>query len=507
MDVPSVQVPNFGYNPVPVSQVAQQYATIGNLNAETAQRQQETQQGQMQTQATKRQMQRSAYARQVVAGAVDQQSGQLDPMKAVNGLYQAGLSDEAQALQDHLSKQSLQSAQAGMYQQHGGYFAQGGAQGIAGNQKVQQLTIQNHAALLKNIAEEAKTAFNDPNSPDASAFHDSMKPILKGLGAPDEVVNMPYDPVKTPMLYKAMGDGSQAKMDSIKQQQQNTSALAEQDRALQAAAALAEKTRNDKVLESVRSQKLRSSLSATLGGGKLTDLEKEEIAQAKTELQGRGAFGIATKKIDAAIDTRAALNRYYDPATGQYNVPASAYGELTTSLSNLLSVSGGGAGSEAQREDLKQKTAAGDLNGVLSYFSGIPRNATTQAALGILANQVDAVGLQAEQNRNGYGNNIAQKFSGLGVDPGRARILANSVGNSYADFLRQSHNQLGFNLDDRTMQGLYNQGAAPGQQRPQGGGQQRPQASPALKTLSPADASKLAPGTKFKGSDGKIYVR
>lgn len=505
MELVNAQPTNFGITRQPSAlDIEQQGATIGNLNAETQQRQQALSQGQLTMQAQQRQMQRASYARQVVSQAVDPQSGQLDPVKAVNGLYAAGLSDEAQQLQDHLSKQNLQSAQAGMYQQHGGYFAQGGAQGVAGNQKAQLFTIQNHAALLKNVADEAKTAFTDPNSPDAAAFHEGMKPILKGLGAPDEITNMPYDPVKTPMLYKALGDGSQAKMDSIKQQQQNTAALAEQDKALQAKAALDEKTKNDAALASVRSQKLRATLSSTPGGGKLTDLEKQELEQAKTELQGRGAFGIATKKIDAAIDTRAAMNRYYDSATGQYNVPSSGYGEIVTSLSNLLSVSGGGQGSEAQRKDLEQKTAAGDLNGVLGYFSGVPKNATTQAALSIVAKQIDAVGLQAEQNRNGYGNNIAQKFAGLGVDPSRARVLANSVGNSYADFLRQSHNQLGFDLDDRTTQQLYNSGNAPGQaQRKPGQG--APTAG--LKTLSPADAMKLAPGTKFKGTDGKVYTR
>ena len=464
MDLINAQPTNLGIIRQPsMGEIQQQQATIGNLNAETAQRQQALQQSQFQMSAQQMSMKRMAAARQVVSQAVDPATGQLDTQKAVNGLYAAGLSDEAQQLQDHLSKQNLQAAQAGMYQQHGGYFAAGGAQGVAGNQKAQLFTIQNHAALLKNIADEAKTAFTDPNNPDAAAFHEGMKPILKGLGAPDEITNMPYDPVKTPMLYKALGDGSQAKMDSIKQQQQNTSALAEQDKALHDKAVLDEKTKNDAALTSIRAQKLRSTLSNTPGGGKLTDLEKQEIEQAKTELQGRGAFGIATKKIDAAIDTRAALNRYYEPATGAYNVPSSGYGEIVTSLSNLLSVSGGGQGSEAQRKDLEQKTAAGDLNGVLGYFSGIPRNATTQQALAIVAKQIDAVGLQAEQNRNGYGQNIASKFAGLGVDPERAKILATSVGNSYSDFLRQSHSQLGFDLDDRTMQGLYKAGNAPGQ--------------------------------------------
>ena len=60
-------------------------------------------------------------------------------------------------------------------------------------------------------------------------------------------------------------------------------------------------------------------------------------------MTGRGAIGIQSKKIDAARDTRAVMNGYFDPTTGQYNVPSLLdMRELATALSNMLSVGGGG---------------------------------------------------------------------------------------------------------------------------------------------------------------------
>ena len=123
MDLINAQPTNLGIIRQPsMGEIQQQQATIGNLNAETAQRQQALQQSQFQMSAQQMSMKRMAAARQVVSQAVDPATGQLDTQKAVNGLYAAGLSDEAQQLQDHLSKQNLQAAQAGMYQQHGGLF-------------------------------------------------------------------------------------------------------------------------------------------------------------------------------------------------------------------------------------------------------------------------------------------------------------------------------------------------------------------------------------------------
>lgn len=235
-----------------------------------------------------------------------------------------------------------------------------------------------------------------------------------------------------------------------------------------------EKERADKANEALKAQQekdrqttaqIRERRMLAQLGGKMNDYEKQLSEAVKTELGGRGTIGIATKKVDAAIDTRAALDRYFDPQTGMYNVPSTGSAELATSLSNLLSVTGGGqGGSEAQRKDLQQATLKGDVNKILTYFSGVPQNATTQAALKIVANQIDAVGLQSEQNRTGYFSNFSKKFTALGVDPNKAKIIATAAGNSYADFLKNEYEKLGLPLDDRTLSGIYQnqQGATPG---------------------------------------------
>ena len=300
-------------------------------------------------------------------------------------------------------------------------------------------------------------------------------PVLDANGQPTgqwqgTVTPEKLDALKTG-VYAVANTFQQNKLNEIKERGQdakdfqtytiNLKAETEKERANRANEAIKLQMAKYKEVQSAARER---RMSAQLGG-KMTDAEKSMLGDVKTELTGRGTIGIQSKKIDAAIDTRAALNRYYDPKTGEYQVPSSGYEELVTSLASMLSVSGGGSGgSEAQRKGLQQATAEGDLNKFLSYWTGAPKNATSQEMLKIAANQIDAVGLQSEQNRNGYFPNIEKKYVGLGVNPARAKTIAQHAGNSYADFLRGAYEDLGFFMDDRTLNSLYQtqQGVGPG---------------------------------------------
>lgn len=478
MDLPNVAPTNLGiYRQPSISDIQQQQATIGNIGAQTQSTQQQIA-GQQQQQAAQRMgMQRALAARNVVAQSVDD-SGNIDTDAAVKNLYKSGLSDEAQQLQDHLSKQNLQSAQAQMYQAHGGYFDNGGQQGANAQGKLDLFSAQHHATAIGAIAKESLSTFNDSkiSDSDKTKYWEAMKPTLSALGADQSVINRPYDSTIPQMmsgLYKgsdAVKTDIQQQLADTKQQNADTMTQAEKDKS----AYQDQYLKNQLALSAVKAQKVRAQL-ANSGGEALSKLELQEQAESKMALGGRGPEALQDKKVSGAIDSRVALNRYYDPKTGMYNVPQSGYAEITSSLAPLLAVTGGGSGSETQREELQAKTLKGMINNFASWASGDPLNATTQANLKLLANQIDAIGMQSEANRNAYGNQRASKWSSLGVKPDRAKVLATSEGNSYKDFLIQQHQNLGFDLDNRTTNQLYGQGISSNQPPAKNAGNNQPQ--------------------------------
>jgi hypothetical protein len=347
-------------------------------------------------------------------------------------------------------------------------------------QKMQRASLSDMANLLYNNNQPwTESSYNNVKQNVANhigtAEQHSQNPAMYWVDQNEfnQTFGQPYDPQKTPQFmndeyntFKAhsVGIAQQLGLD-LKDRQTKVQEAAEKNKEYQTEATvdqgqqkINQQKANQNALLQIKAAQQRASaakMNAALGG-KLTDLDKQELGDVKTELTGRGTLGIQSKKIDAAIDTRAVMNRYFDPKTGQYNVPSSGYEELTTALSNLLSVSGGGSGgSEEQRRGLKQATAEGDLNRFLSYYTGAPKNATTQDMLKITADQIDAVGLQSEQNRNGYFPNIAKKYTDIGQDPQRALAIAQHAGNNYSDYLKSSYEQLGFPLDDRTQSQLY----------------------------------------------------
>lgn len=109
-------------------------------------------------------------------------------------------------------------------------------------------------------------------------------------------------------------------------------------------------------------------------------------------------IGIQDNKVNAAIHARQLIDQSYDPSTGQYNVTQVPYSELAESVGSLLS-SGTGS-SEGRIEALKQKTAQGDINGAISYFTGKPSNATSQDAIKQLVGIIDRQGLTSENLRD-----------------------------------------------------------------------------------------------------------
>lgn len=121
-------------------------------------------------------------------------------------------------------------------------------------------------------------------------------------------------------------------------------------------------------------------------------LEQQYRQVLSKEFSARtGSLGIENAKVNQANHLNALFTKYYDPKTGNYNVPTAQYAELAIGLANMLS--GTGQSSDPDRQEIKSKTAAGDIAGALQYITGTPENGNTQA---IIKNLIDSVDRQAQ---------------------------------------------------------------------------------------------------------------
>ncbi len=144
------------------------------------------------------------------------------------------------------------------------------------------------------------------------------------------------------------------------------------------------------------------------------------------------AIGFQNSKVDAALHARKLISDSYDPATGNYNVTQVPYAELAESVGALLS--GNTGTSEGRVNSLKQRTAKGDLNGAISYFTGKPSNATSQEAIKQLVHIIDRQGELSEELRDKAFNKLKElpTFKRLDSDSLDA-LKSQSLGNSFVE--------------------------------------------------------------------------
>jgi hypothetical protein len=221
-----------------------------------------------------------------------------------------------------------------------------------------------------------------------------------------------------------------------------------------------------KEVKGLEIQGRKDAVAAKGGSGgpsmKFDDVDKAQAAALKTELTGKGTIAINSKKIDAAKAVRTTMNKYYNTKTGRYEITSSGYGELTTTLNSLLAVGGTGQGSDTMRRELKQATGFGDVMHLISYLSGNPQAASTQAVFNQLAGQIDAVGLQDEATRDEYITKNKKIYADIRIQRGmkpeeaiaRSEAMAQSAGGSYKEFLKREHQALGFPMDKRGLDAI-----------------------------------------------------
>lgn len=201
-----------------------------------------------------------------------------------------------------------------------------------------------------------------------------------------------------------------------------------------------EKNKGDQVITS------QPKANTSEPGSAAYEKNQQKLEQQYTQLKAKalsnrsGGLGLEDAKVDQAIHLRRLVNQYYDPKTGNFNIPKSQYGELTNGLATLLSP-GGRPGIEIIHA-LQQKTAEGDLGGALAYLGITDSNGnvpvgSTQSVLKMMVDSIDRQGDQAEQNRTGYFDYIhGQAPSDL--DPARIAKHDKQGLNSYNAFLAKA---------------------------------------------------------------------
>lgn len=141
-----------------------------------------------------------------------------------------------------------------------------------------------------------------------------------------------------------------------------------------------------------QSAKNQADANSTASDKTQQKLEQQYRQVLSKEFSSRtGALGIENQKVNQANHLDSLFKQYYDPKTGNYNIPKAQYGEVVLGLANLISPSG--VASDSLRAEITQRTLKGDIAGALSYITGEPMTGSTQD---VFKNLVDSIDRQAE---------------------------------------------------------------------------------------------------------------
>ncbi len=112
-----------------------------------------------------------------------------------------------------------------------------------------------------------------------------------------------------------------------------------------------------------------------------------------------GGLGLEDAKVQQANHLMSIFEQNYDPKTGEWNIPRVQLNELALGLARLTSP--GGQAGEGMLKEFQQRTAKGDVAGALTYLTGQPVAANTQAITQMLKDSIERQGRTAETNREG----------------------------------------------------------------------------------------------------------
>lgn len=176
-------------------------------------------------------------------------------------------------------------------------------------------------------------------------------------------------------------------------------------------------------------------------------LFQQGVTTLKSELSNRsGGLGIQDAKVNQAIHLKALLDQYKTTKTVQntgwagqslpgthvetaYNIPRSQYTELAMGLASLISPTNTVA--EGTINKITQDSAAGDINSLITYVTGVPQSGSTNQIFQNIADSVDRQGSVAESERQTYVDDLLLRLP-PGLSQQNVDRLTQSAGlNSY----------------------------------------------------------------------------
>lgn len=177
----------------------------------------------------------------------------------------------------------------------------------------------------------------------------------------------------------------------------------------------------DNQLKSAQISKIYSDQASIANDKTQQALEQQYRQILVKEVSSRsGTVGTEDAKVAQANHLASLMDQYYDPKTGNYNVPQAQYGELVLGLAGMLSKTG--TPTDSQVQSITTATAKGDLNKALQYATGSPQNGSTQAVIKNLADSIDRQARTAESNREA-GLNVLRGLAPTDLEPTRAAAL------------------------------------------------------------------------------------
>ena len=154
--------------------------------------------------------------------------------------------------------------------------------------------------------------------------------------------------------------------------------------------------------------------AAQYANGALQDkLENQFQTNLKQiDTSSKGPMGVQSSKVNQAISLQTLINQIDQkggtPSQAQFN-------ELAIGTAALIA--SGTSGTDSERAGLMQKSLAGDVNGIINYFSGGTGGATTQQIYQLMKDSIAREGTAAQDRLNSYIANQANPPTGL--DPNR----------------------------------------------------------------------------------------
>jgi len=141
-----------------------------------------------------------------------------------------------------------------------------------------------------------------------------------------------------------------------------------------------------------------------------------EMGQLLSAAKAQGDFKTQNDKTSNAIHGLQLVSQYYDPKSGDFNVPANQYNELAQTVAKIAT--NNPVLSNEMISQINQRTAKGDMAGVADYLGitdpqGQRLTGSTQSVINSMVDMLARQGVTSQSIRDGYVNAVLGAYAGL----------------------------------------------------------------------------------------------